>query len=298
MNKYQFRIGPATISVESENALSAVQVLYQKFEMKEQNSIDLTIRLRDDPPPSVTDKSYQGEVENNWKLYKDEQRFYFEVYQQIASKRKMLFSINHEWNEADLFFDSNGTVPSSQRGFRIGEVFVPFLQWWLTSWLALQKRGMIVHGSAVSFGNSALAFVGPSGAGKTTIARICRDNGSKTVLNDERIIIWRNDHEWQVSGTPWPGMLYEAAQMTQPLACLCLLTKAETNQFKILSTEDVFSRFFPEAFFPIWDEERTAGLVEAAKQFIQEVPCGDLSFRKDASIVGYLEELVTHPSNF
>ena len=287
MTEHRFRIGPAIIAIEAETPQQRINAFYPLFRDHGFERPDLRIHIRNDPPPSMTD-TFDCEFTNHWKLFRTENRFCLEVYEQKEFRRKHLIVINSEWNQADFFLFSE-----EKDCWHPGEIFVPFVQWWLTGWLAFQKRGMIVHGSAVSLGEAALAFVGPSGAGKTTIARWCRDAGGKTVLNDERVILWQNQEGWKVSGTPWPGMLWEATPITQPLAAICILNKAAVNQFVPWSQEMILTHLLPEAFFPIWDFGRTDGLVETASRLIQEIPCGELSFRNDASIVNYLEELVS-----
>ena len=294
MNKYHVQIGPALITVEAAVPSRPWPPLsYAKFEASSSESSDLTIRVRNDSPPSLKNAVHQCEVKNHWKLFKAENGFYLEVYEQIGFEAKQVIFINAEWNQADFFsFQEKKPNGFSSKEWSIGEIFAPFVQWWLTGWLASQKKGLIVHGSAVSLGDLAFAFVGPSGAGKTTIARLCRDEGGKTVLNDERIILWQGQEGWRVSGTPWSGMLYEVASLTQPLAGVCILNKATVNQFTSWASEKMLTHLLPEVFFPIWDFGRTKGLVETVSRLTQEVPCGELSFRNDASVLEYLEELI------
>ena len=53
------------------------------------------------------------------------------------------------------------------------------------------------------------------------------------------------------------------------------------------------AHLLPEAFFPIWDFGRTDGLVEVASRLTQEIPGGGLSFKNDASVLSYLDELIS-----
>ena len=289
----RYRLGPAVIEIQAETP-PRLNPIYDLFQHSGHERPDLLIQVRSDSPSSVKG-ALECEVTNHWKLFKAENGFYLEVYDQKDFRVKQLIFINSKWGQADFFFFSEDKNLGRffQGEWQVGEFFTPFVQWWLTSWLAFQKNGMIVHSSAVSFSDLALAFVGPSGAGKTTIARWCRDIGGKTVLNDERIILWKDQDDWYVSGTPWPGMLFEAAPMTRPLAGVCILNKATLNQFIAWNPKKVLTHLLPEAFFPIWDFGRTDGLVETASRLTQEVPGGELSFRNDASILNYLDELIS-----
>jgi len=58
----------------------------------------------------------------------------------------------------------------------------------LIYYLSLFRDALILHASAVSFGERGLAFTGCSGAGKSTIARFCQLAGAR-ILHDDRILL-------------------------------------------------------------------------------------------------------------
>lgn len=64
---------------------------------------------------------------------------------------------------------------------------------------------ILLHGCAVEFEeNKAILFIGPSGAGKTTVSMYCRQNGLQ-VLSDETVMIWFDRGKFMAQGTPWHG---------------------------------------------------------------------------------------------
>jgi hypothetical protein len=63
----------------------------------------------------------------------------------------------------------------------------------------------LIHASAVEIEkNSAVIFIGASGAGKTTVSNYCCENGC-LVLSDETILLWKEKENYCVQGTPWHG---------------------------------------------------------------------------------------------
>ena len=69
----------------------------------------------------------------------------------------------------------------------------------------LDKPLIMMHASAVEIKKKyAAVFIGISGAGKTTVASYCSDNGY-LVLSDETILIWEENDIYYVQGTPWHG---------------------------------------------------------------------------------------------
>ena len=83
--------------------------------------------------------------------------------------------------------------------------------------LLARGRGVEVHACGVedSDGRGYL-FVGQSGAGKTTIARLCENAGGAQVLSDDRIILRSLDGRIWMYGTPWQG----EAEFASPAARL------------------------------------------------------------------------------
>ena len=84
--------------------------------------------------------------------------------------------------------------------------------------------GLVLHASAVSVDGRAFLFVAPSGAGKSTHARLwCEQFGPRAVtLNDDKPLLRRQGGTWRVYGTPWSGPHGVNANASAPLHALCL----------------------------------------------------------------------------
>lgn len=70
----------------------------------------------------------------------------------------------------------------------------------ITAILAVRLGGLLVHGVGVTSKDKGFLFIGPSGAGKTTIARLSK-NG--IVLNDDLIYLAKNQNTWYMHSTPF-----------------------------------------------------------------------------------------------
>lgn len=65
----------------------------------------------------------------------------------------------------------------------------------------LQKKGLLIHGSACVVNNKAQLFLGPSGAGKTTAVRLLRKNFLP--IADDSLILKKEGQQYCVYQTPF-----------------------------------------------------------------------------------------------
>jgi hypothetical protein len=98
----------------------------------------------------------------------------------------------------------------------------------------LPRRALLLHSCGVKHGDDALVCFGPSGAGKTTVAKMVR---SADVLCDE-IMALRVGVDGSVTahGTPFQGELGICSPGRGPLAALCRLHQTQEPRLSPLST--------------------------------------------------------------
>ncbi len=291
----RLKIGPAVIEIQADSPpQDEWRPNHIPFAYSGEKHPSLTIRVRTDTPPLRGNAPLIGECATQWQLYGQGNSRRLEVLEQIHFEPKQVALINRAFDEADVHLRPLASrIPGvPQTGWFLAEVMSPLIQWWLTARLAHRAEGMILHGSAAVLRDVGLAFVGPSGAGKTTIARWCRDEAEATVLSDDRILVWHGDGRWQVGGTPWPGELGVVSPVSLPLTALFILKKAATNRVARLSPIQCLRQLIPEAFLPIWTREGMEGLMDTATRLAQEVRTGELEFVNRPSVVGFLEELM------
>ena len=289
--RLRLRIGPATLDALADCLPEDVgRPNYVPFlcDATPASRPDVTLRIRMDAPPARGDAHLIHELPRNWALYSQGGGYRLEVMEQITFQPRQIVLLRRELNDGDVYTVPDPLMP--EEAWSLASLMSPFVQWWLAAWLAIRRAGLVVHASAVSMNGAGLAFVGPSGAGKTTMARWCQARAGAVVLNDERIILSRGAAGFEVSGTPWHGEWAELSAGTAPLAALCVLQKAEANCFERLSPASTIARVVPESFLPIWSIDAMHGLLETAERAAREVPSGELRFANDWAITDYLLE--------
>ena len=147
---------------------------------------------------------------------------------------------------------------------------------------------LIVHSCAVIRNNRVFLFAGPSGVGKTTVARMCGDKYGR-VLNDEGILLYRpdgNNNPLMVRGIPIIGELPSRLNVTVPLGAVFLLKQAEKTSARRLSQMEAYTRFMRQVARPIYmaKQERRevyALIAEFSDEVSSNTPFFELEFTLD-----------------
>lgn len=160
--------------------------------------------------------------------------------------------------------------------------------------LGRHRAGVEMHGCGlITEKGEGVLFVGKSGAGKTTTADLwTRNNPYVSVLSDDRIIIRREATGHRMFGTPWHGEGRYALPDSAPLKALFFLKQAGSNDVKTLSQGETVARLLSTSFIPSYARQTLDPSLEMLEAIAQEVPCRELSFRKDESVTEFTRALI------
>lgn len=107
----------------------------------------------------------------------------------------------------------------------------------LNDYLLKNKKGVVFHSSAVSLDGNGYLFIGKSGAGKSTHARLWKEyfKDRLTVINDDKPIIKKSKDEFIVYGTPFTGKHKLGENTSSPIKAICEIVQDEENHIEVLS---------------------------------------------------------------
>jgi hypothetical protein len=158
--------------------------------------------------------------------------------------------------------------------------------------LLSRGRGVLLHACGVAtIGGRGHLFVGVSGAGKSTLANLWRRRSDVVVLSDDRVIVRRRGEEFWAHGTPWHGDAKLASPVAVPLERIYVIEHAEENRAVPLKPVDAASRLLVRAFPTYWDAEGMAFTLQLLGQLSQAVPCYELGFVPDQSVIDFVGSL-------
>jgi hypothetical protein len=154
-----------------------------------------------------------------------------------------------------------------------------------------QEKAIELHGVGIVGPDGASnLFIGHSGAGKSTTARLWTTHHDVQILSDDRIIV-REDkvredtNQIFMYGTPWHGEAAFALPGRAPLQRILVLEHGHGNVLTRLSQGQAVAELFARSFVPFHQHE----YIDSALAFLQRVtgsiPCYRYSFEPDARAV-------------
>ncbi len=155
--------------------------------------------------------------------------------------------------------------------------------------LLARGRGAEIHACGVA-GQSGrgLLFVGQSGAGKTTMARLWQGVSGARILSDDRIIVRRVGGRLTMYGTPWHGEAALAEPASAPLAGVFFLEHGAANALMPLRGAAAATRLFACGFPPFHDRDGLGFTLAFFAELATGVPCHELRFTPDREAVEFV----------
>jgi len=210
-----------------------------------------------------------------WRLFEDEDRYRFDfIAARLGVKPYKRLLIDREFRSATLQMNREVFANSTQ-------VAIAPLDYPLDELLIMHRltrdRGIELHACGVvtrdGMGN---LFVGHSGAGKSTTARLWTKRGGVEILSDDRIIVRTDDRSeasrehsprFRIFGTPWHGEAQYASPDSATLNAIFILEHGQGNRLTRLSSSQAVTELFARSFVPF----HRGDYVESALKFLEEV---------------------------
>ena len=150
----------------------------------------------------------------------------------------------------------------------------------LLAFLLPHRDGLLLHASAVKTAAGCAAFVGRSGAGKSTVASMF---GKDAILNDDIVAITNIHQHPRVHATPLSGMLDGARlRCSGELRACFALEKGEPTKIKLLDSAQAFRILSDCIALPTADSETEKRAFELSGKLLMQVPWNLFCFRPRA----------------
>ncbi len=151
---------------------------------------------------------------------------------------------------------------------------------------------LLIHASAVSHQEKAVAFTASSGVGKTTQAELWAKHKGAKILNGDKVFLKRENDGIHAWGSPWSGSSLYAENESAPLKAIVVLEQAEENRIQKLEGLDVLAYVVPHVFFPNWDINCEQAVLTFLDQVFEETDIYLLKCRPDETAVELLASVI------
>ena len=151
-----------------------------------------------------------------------------------------------------------------------------------------RRGGFLLHAASAVRNQRAFLFFGPSGAGKTTIARLAPSD--TTLLTDEISYVRNEQSEYFAHGTPFTGELARPGEnISAPVAGLYYLVQAPRNKLTAMKPAEAVRALLESILFFAEDPELVALVFQSACDVVSRLPVYKLEFKRDPSVWDMLE---------
>jgi hypothetical protein len=287
-----FRVGGVSVGIDGQRSDDVVLApSLQPFQIQA-DAFDVNIQIEWADRLSSSTRMPLFDSGAIWRLYEDAARFRFDFESPSFGDQpyKRLF--------VDAAF-RQATLQMSEESFASFPQAVA-LEYPLDELLIMhrltQEKAIELHGVGIVGPDGASnLFVGHSGAGKSTTARLWTSLHDVEILSDDRIIVREHPHHKDDSrddatqiymyGTPWHGEAHFALPQRAPLHRIFVLEHGHGNVITRLSRSQAVAELFARAFVPFHRHEYLDSALIFLERVAESVPCYHYSFEPDRRAV-------------
>ncbi|HEX8619655.1 MAG TPA: hypothetical protein VF911_18890 [Thermoanaerobaculia bacterium] len=237
--------------------------------------LDLTVRVMDAPPPDGGELVFESE--SVWRMLRDGDTLRIECRSEAFGDTPYKVAI------FDTAF-TRGTILMRDDVLELNPLDYPLDEVVIANLLG-RGRGVELHSCGVIDRNGrGQLFVGVSGAGKTTTARLWADDAAG-IVSDDRVVVREEDGAMWMYGTPWHGEAELSLATRVPLAGVYLLVQAEKNALRPLSHAAAVAGLFRCTFPLFYDAAALDFSLSFLARLAELVPVRELHFTRDRAAV-------------
>jgi hypothetical protein len=299
----QFRIAEVSVQLVSDLCSdSALGSALQAFRI-EAGASDIHVRVErvaSLPQPRQRPIFDSGSV---WRLYENEAGFQFDFNVPIAGPQPFKRLLVNE-----CFCQA--TIQTNESCFSVFPQAMDALGYPLDELLIMhrltQERAIELHGVGIVGPDGASnLFVGHSGAGKSTTARLWTSLREVEILSDDRIIVRQDqvrEHKVRedrvhgdtlreganqifMYGTPWHGEARFALPKRAPLQRIFVLEHGHGNMLTRLGRSQAVAELFARSFVPFHSHQYVDSALRFLERVADTVPCYRYFFEPDERAV-------------
>ena len=136
----------------------------------------------------------------------------------------------------------------------------------------VMRDGLPLHASLVEKDGFGVIFLGPSGMGKSTQAKLWEKYLDADFIIGDRPGLRKIDGKWIGFGMPWDGKDAIYRQISVPVLALVWLEQAKENRITPMNTAQGMTVMLRQAMMPVWDDTAMDGAAAMMGALAREIP--------------------------
>lgn len=142
----------------------------------------------------------------------------------------------------------------------------------------IEYDAFLFHSAVIKKDEIAIAFIGKSGAGKTTHANFWISDLGAEYINGDKPIIRVIDGKLIAYGTPWCGKEKYNSNTSAPLKAIALINKSSENRVQLLSSFDAVPVCLRQCYIPANNSDKIMDFVDI---MVNNIPVFSLYCKKE-----------------
>ena len=222
-----------------------------------------------------------------WMIYETPSHYIYRMFVDGNNKSPLVAIFNKDHSEGHIY-KGETYVKIFKKGNLTSLLCFPTDQILFARLLA-DRCGIILHGSGLILKGKGYLFVGHSDAGKTTVVKLFKHQAR--ILNDDRMIVRKEDGSFYLYGTPWHGEVLLVAPDRVPLKAILFLNQAEENRIEKVKSFEAFKTLFGCTIKALVTEKWAQNALVVCQALSCEAACYDLYFDKSGEVISTIERL-------
>ena len=136
----------------------------------------------------------------------------------------------------------------------------------------VMRDGLPLHASLVEKDGFGVVFLGPSGMGKSTQAKLWEKYLGADFLIGDRPGMRKTGGKWVAFGMPWDGKDAIYRQVSVPVRALIWLEQAKENRITPMTSVEAMAVMLKQAMMPVWDDISMDGATALMGSLSLELP--------------------------
>ncbi len=283
-----FKIGGIDLSIQSDLPLKETTFApkFQLFRCSDGEGDRITIHHHCGLPKirNWGQKVYQRAP---WIIYEIHSGYVYKMFVKGSNEFPLVAIFNKDHTEGDIY-KGVSCAKAFKQGNLSSLLCFPTDQILFAQLLA-DRSGIILHGSGIILKEKGYLFVGHSDAGKTTLVKLFKHQAK--ILNDDRMIVKKEDGSFYLYGTPWHGEVSLVAPDRVPLKAILFLNQTDENRIERTKGLEAFKRLYGCTIKPLVTERWAKNALDTCEALSREVKCYDLHFDKSRRAISTIERL-------